>query len=264
MPGEEIMLVTTSFHPTEDEHRQAVSFADRLNGRCVSRKQATLPRLRRTYGQQDILVATTQGLKYYSAGAAKPFFFHPSTSQIRIKRLLRREPDALIEAASVRDGDIVLDCTAGLGSDAILFSYAAGPSGRVTALESEPVVALLLEEGLRSYESGLPALDDAMRRILVKQADHAEYLSSLPDRSVDIVYFDPMFRMPIEDAASISPLRELANDRALSPETVAEACRVARKRVVLKEHRDSSEFERLGFAKQLRQYTKIAYGVINL
>lgn len=264
MPGEQNMLVTTSFHPTAAEHEQAVSFANRLNARCVSRKQATLPRLRRTYGPQDILVATTQGLKYYASGAGKPYFFHPSTSQIRIKRLMRGETDVLIETAAVRVGDTVLDCTAGLGSDAILFSYAAGPAGQVTALESEPVVALLLEEGLRTYISGLPELDETMRRILVKQVDHGEYLRSLPDRSVDIVYFDPMFRVPIEDAASISPLRQLANDRALSPETVAEACRVARKRVVLKEHRDSGEFERLGFTKQFRQYTKIAYGVIDL
>jgi len=258
------MLVTTSYHPSPAEHEQAKRLAQRLQCPFIPRKETSIPKLRRQHQSPDVLVITTKGLRYFPEGAAEPFFFHPSTSQIRIKRMLRGEPDALIETAGAEAGDTILDCTAGLGSDSILFSYAVGEQGRVIAVESEPLVALLIEEGLRSYESGVPELDAAMRRIEVVQGDHGPYLKELGDRSVDIVYFDPMFREPIGGSSSISPLREIANDRALSPESVREACRAARKRVLLKEHRDGPEYERLGFRRIERPYTKIAYGVIDL
>lgn len=258
------LLVTTSYHPTDKEMEQARRFAAMLNGRLTERRNMSLAKLRRLFGEQEVLVATTQGLKFFPAESDEPFFFHPSTGLLRVKRLLKGEPDALIEAAGASAGDSVLDCTAGFAADAIVFAHAVGAGGSVTALESETIVHLLVENGLRTYESGVPEVDAAMRRIRLYRADHTRYLREQPDKSVDIVYFDPMFREPIREAANISPLREIANASALSPQAVAEACRVARKRVVLKEHRDGAEFERLGFVRRDRPHTKIAYGVIDL
>lgn len=243
---------------------QARRFSAKLHAKLVLRRQMSLAKLWRKHGEQPVLVATTQGMKYFAAGTDEPFFFHPSTGLLRVKRLLKGEPDAMVIASGVSIGDSVLDCTAGLGADAIVFSHAVGPTGTVTALESEPIVSLLVEEGLQTYESGIPEADEAMRRVQACCVEHGVYLRELPDKCVDIVYFDPMFREPIHETSSISPLRELANPRALSPETIAEARRVARKRIVLKEHRDGPEFERLGFARIHRPHTKIAYGVIDL
>jgi 16S rRNA (guanine1516-N2)-methyltransferase len=62
----------------------------------------------------------------------------------------------------------------------------------------------------------------------------------------------------------MSPLRHRANDEAVSLTSIAEARRVARKSIVLKENRDSSEFARLGFEHVLRSTTKTTYGVIRL
>lgn len=256
------MFVTTSYHPTEAEFELAERLAERLSCRLVQRRQSSLPRLQRTYGNQDIVVATTQGLRFFPQGAKEPFFFHPSSAQVRMKRLLRGEPDGLLETAGVRPGDTVLDCTAGLGSESILMAYAAGPEGAVTALESEPLVALLVEEGLKTYNSGLPPLDDAMRRVRVVQADHLDYLKEQPSGSADVVYFDPMFRQTIEETSAIAPLKGIANHGEIRSEAVEEARRVARRTVILKEHRESGEFKRLGFRMILRPHTKIAYGVI--
>lgn len=51
--------------------------------------------------------------------------------------------------------------------------------------------------------------------------------------------------------------------RALTPETVAEARRVARRRVVMKERRESEEFERLGFFEVVGgKYSRVSYGVM--
>jgi hypothetical protein len=86
----------------------------------------------------------------------------------------------------------------------------------------------------------------------------------LPDRSVDIVYFDPMFRRPVLSSSALRPLRSQAEERPLSEAAVREAVRVARRRVVLKDHRDSGEFERLGFVRRRVSSSKVAYGVIDI
>ena len=103
-------------------------------------------------------------------------------------------------------------------------------------------------------------MNEALRRITLQCMDHKSWLTSQPDKSIDIVYFDPMFRQPLHDSSSMQPLRSLANREALDMESVHQAIRVARKSVVLKEHRDSEEFNRLGFER--KHMNKIAYGVI--
>lgn len=259
------MLVTTSYYPSPDQIASAERLADELRGTFVSRRRYTLPGLRAKYGARGaappILLVTDRELRYHLPGG-DTLFFHPSTALIRCKRLLRGEADVMLEVSGAAEGDTVIDCTAGLGSDAIVFAAGVGPQGRVVALESEPAIALLLREGLAAYTSGVAELDAAMRRIKVRTVDHLAYLRTLPDRCADIVYFDPMFRRPIGESSSIAPLRPIANDSEIAPETIAEARRVARKRIVLKEHRDSREFERLGFERHARGHTKIAYGVM--
>ncbi|CAG7648413.1 Ribosomal RNA small subunit methyltransferase J [Paenibacillus allorhizosphaerae] len=232
-----------------------------LGGRFLPRKQMTFAQLRARYGDEDILLISKERIEYHHE-RRQPLFFHPSTAAVRVKRLLNGEPDTLLELAGVRAGDAIVDCTAGLGSDSIVFSFAVGSEGSVTALESSRIPAFLLKQGLQAYNSEVTGLNEAMRRIEVICMDHSDYLRSLPDRSVDIVYFDPMFRKPITESASIQAIRGLADERALTAEAVTEARRAACKAVVLKEHRDSPEFERLGFDMARRPSTKIAYGVI--
>jgi 16S rRNA (guanine1516-N2)-methyltransferase len=183
---------------------------------------------------------------------------------VRLKRVLSGKPDPMLEASGMEEGDSVLDCTAGLGADSLVFSGKGGASSQITALESSLPLYALLKEGLRTYESHLEASDQAMRRIEVRHSHHLDYLKSLPDRSVDIVYFDPMFREPIAESASIHPLRHYANGEPLEMESVREAVRVARKTVVMKEARSSGEFERLGFTLPERGKSKITYGVISI
>ena len=80
-----------------------------------------------------------------------------------------------------------------------------------------------------------------------------------------MIYFDPMFRHPLEKSISLSPLREVADMRALTRETIEEAKRVAKHRVVMKENARSAEFIRLGFEKVVGgTYSKVHYGVIEL
>src|SRR5512138_2034020 len=98
--------------------------------------------------------------------------------------------DTFLEAAGIEDGDAVLDCTLGLGADALVAAVAAGPRGRVVGVEASPALAAWVGEGLRRLD------DEAAARIEVRAADHAALLAALPDRSFDVVVFDPMFRHP--------------------------------------------------------------------
>jgi 16S rRNA (guanine1516-N2)-methyltransferase len=257
------MLVTTSYKPTEQIIAKSQQIAAELGGRWVPRRQFSLPALRRRYTETEVMLLTEQELRYYRSDDTA-LFFHPSTAAIRIKRLERGETDPLLTLAEIAAGDSILDCTAGLASDSIVFSYAVGPSGQVTALESESTLVVLLREGLRHYQSPLPALNDAMRRIVLQHSDHLTLLRKMSDQSVDMIYFDPMFRSPITESSAMLPLRMLANGEAIQIEAIIEAKRVARKKIILKEHKDSSEFSRLGFTLGFRSQTNIAYGVIEL
>ncbi|WP_213583363.1 class I SAM-dependent methyltransferase [Paenibacillus sp. J2TS4] len=255
------MIVTTSYNPTEGAVARSRRFAEENGWTWVPRERHSLRQLALKYGDERIWSVSDKDLNYYDHSDT-PLFFHPSMALVRIKRLLQGETDSLLLASGVRQGDTVLDCTAGLASDSIVFSYAVGSEGGVTALESEQALAVLLQEGLQTYRSGIPQLDEAMRRIHVMHQDHAAYLKELPDNSFDLVYFDPMFRMPVQESSHLSPLREVANTAPLQNSTILEATRVARKAVVLKELRGSREFERLGFNEK-RSSSKISYGVIS-
>lgn len=258
------MIITTGPDPTEAQIAKAKVLASELQGSYYPRRNETLKGLCRKVGDSRIMVASKQELVYYE-GDLPPLYFHPSMAFVRVKRLRKGESDPLIEVSGCRRGDQVLDCTAGLCSDALVFSYAAGPDGGVTALESEAVLHAVVRDGLKNYDTGMQDVNEALRRIRLIRTGHEQFLAELPDRSVDIVYFDPMFRVPISESSGIEPLRPLANVNALTKESIEHALRAARKAVVLKENRESGEFERLAFPWKLKAAkTKVAYGVITI
>lgn len=211
------------------------------------------------YGATFALVMQKHGL--VASDGREEVFFHPGMAQVRIKRMAAGETDRMVEAMGLRPGMKVLDCTLGLGSDAITAAWAVGPLGRVTGLEAVRPLALLVRRGLFRY-CGAGRLSGAMSRVDVLAADHRGILPRLPDDSYDVVYFDPMFRRPLYHSAGIAPLRRLAQGAPLESESVEEAVRVARRRVVLKERRESPEFDRLGFmVTEGGRYSPVAFGV---
>lgn len=255
------MIVTTAYNPSQELIARSKELAKATGSLWFPRRRYSIAQLKGQNADLGLLVLTDEKLLLYPKDQEEAVFFHPSTAYIRVKRMQRGESDPMITASGAEAGDTVIDCTAGLASDSIVFSHAVGPKGCVIALESELSIITLLKEGLGSLETQQQAVNEAMRRIRLVHADHLAYLSEQPDQSVDIVYFDPMFRIPVEESSAISPFRSIANPSPLSEDSIREAKRIARKRVVLKEHRDSPEFERLGFHRY-RTRTKISYGVI--
>ncbi|MDF2722919.1 MAG: SAM-dependent methyltransferase [Paenibacillus sp.] len=256
------MIVTTSYAPSAEAKARAAALASELQSRYAPRGAASVRKLSAAYADTQVMVVTERDIQYYNGDQA-PLFFHPSLSLIRYKRMMDGQPDTLMQLSGAQPGDRVLDCTAGLATDAIVFAIAVGEQGQVTAIESASALHMVVREGLREYETFSPSFNAAMRRVNMKLGNHLGVLRGMADRSVDIVYFDPMFRQPVEESSSIGPLRGISNPNPLALESIREALRVARKSVVLKEHRDSGEFERLGFDLPPRTRTKITYGVIH-
>lgn len=262
------MIVTTSQAPDARLLAYARSLAAELGAPLVDRRQMSVTKLMQRYRCQAMLVATEHELRLYDEQhSSKPLVYHPSMAYVKLKAMLNGRSEHLIQLSDCREGDVVLDCTAGLCSDSLLFSMAVGASGKVIALESQQLLYMVVREGLLHYKADVPQIQQAMRRIQLQNVHHAEYLASLADHSVDIVYFDPMFRQPLHESSAIGAIRDLANNDALSLEVIAQAKRVARKCVLLKEHSRSDEFQRLGFTRcddGQAQADRVAYGKIQL
>ncbi|WP_019910671.1 class I SAM-dependent methyltransferase [Paenibacillus sp. HW567] len=257
------MIITTGFDPIPEIVLRAQSLAERTGTEYAPRGKFSMTKLVEHYRDEEILVVLQEAVRLITPDM--PLMeFHPSMGFVRAKRIIRGEVDPMLEAAGMVPGDSVLDCTAGLGGDSLLFAVHGGGNSVVTALESSLPLYALLFEGMSHYISGQKKVNEALRRVHVVHSDHLAYLQAQPDKSVDIVYFDPMFRVPLTNSAAISPLRQFANAAALSPESVAEAVRVARKTVLLKEKALSGEFSRLGFTELLRASAKTSYGVISI
>jgi len=224
-------------------------------------------------GDLPELTITRQGV--FLTNGAKQLSFHPSMAVIRLINLLRGGSDRYLDATQLKAGDSLIDATLGFGTDALIGAWAVGEIGRVLAIEQSPVLAAFVHDGLNHFTEVVPnaknkekqnvwvALEQASRRIEVHWGEHFESLKHLPTRSVDVVYFDPMFRQTCRKSDSVLPLHRWSNHNPLNLEAVSEACRVARNRVVLKERKDSLEFQRLGFDILLGgRYSPVDYGVI--
>jgi len=258
------VLLTMTHGAKEDALAAGRTLAAELGVPFVPRGGRGIATLLSQERAEGVLVFGARGLVLYffRDGRQQKFFFHPGTALLRIKNLLAGKPDQMIQAMALRPGDTVLDCTLGLGADAIVASFVTGQQGRVVGLEKVAPLALVTAYGLRHYDKE-PLITAAMRRIEVVVADHREYLLALPPASFDVVYFDPFFQVPVKGAAQVAPLRALGEKEPLSELTIQAALKVARRRVVLKERRDSPEFARLGFGKVYGgQHARVAYGVI--
>ncbi len=256
-------IVTTGAKGGGANIRLARETAGELGFPYVPRGRDSLARLCRQHDAGAALVAKGGALVLCTPEGE--MFFHPSMAHLRLKNLRQGKPDHLVEALDLAPGATVLDCTLGLGSDAIVAAAVTGETGAVTGLEASPLIYAVVRHGLATFQGDSPAVCQAMRRVRAVLSDHLDYLRAQPDRSVDAVCFDPMFRHPFMESASMNPLRTAADSRPLEAEAVAQACRVARHRVVLKESSHSTEFSRLGFTSFAGgRYSKIRYGVIAL
>jgi len=120
----------------------------------------------------------------------------------------------------------ILDATAGLGSDALVF---ADHGCNVTMLERSPIMAALLRDGLERLKEPLKGT------LTLQECDAIDYLRE--QQSVDVVYLDPMHPERKKSALvkqNLRLVRAVVGDDAHNEELLAAALLVATKRVVVK------------------------------
>ena len=262
------LAITTVSRPGPRELANAHCLADETGYRYVPRARRSLSGIAATEALTGLIVVERGNLNLWVAGRC--LRYHPNMAKLRILALEQGKHDILVDALQLKLGARVLDCTCGLGADAIVASCKVGATGRVRALEASPLLALLVERGMACYVIDDPpdfrlsssrSLAPAMRRVEVLNADYADYLRREADNAWDVVYFDPMFSETIADAQGLDLVRCLAWVGSPSPADLGEARRVARCRVVMKDRRPGRLLARLGFAK-VEESRRVCYGVL--
>ncbi|MCK0470841.1 class I SAM-dependent methyltransferase [Halalkalibacter sp. APA_J-10(15)] len=211
--------------------------------------------------KEDVLVVGKDRLTLYPKDGGHPFFYHPNSAMFRVKQFLKTGYDPLVEVGRLQKGMNVLDCTLGLAADALVAKIAVGESGYVTGIEANRILAYLVRYGLYNWKDGQPYLLNAMKAIEVIHQSHFTFLQGCEDESYDVIYFDPMFESNIE-SIGMKGLKSFAFYDDLTFETIREAKRVAKKRVILKDHFQSKRFERFAFHVIKRQHATFHYGFI--
>ena len=259
-PGGELVpppTVTTSLRPRAALEAEARECAERFGLRYLSRAALPLEPLLEEGGAALVFEERTVRL----LDAAGSLSFHPGMAHLRLQRLDSGEGDTLVRLAGLVPGDSVIDCTLGQGQDARVAARAVGPGGRVTGVEHSVALAALQDAGFRRPGSQ----DDRSARIRVVHAEALDVLHALPDASVDVVLFDPMFSRPRKSQPGFDVLRRHAAEEPLSAELLQEACRVARRRVLVKAGRYGGELRRLGLEPVGRsRSSELEWGILDV
>jgi 16S rRNA (guanine1516-N2)-methyltransferase len=257
------LFVTTALKVTPELVLRAETVAAELNAPVVARRVLGLPKLfaERPEARRAILVQTDRLLLVDREG--HEFFYHPNMAFLRLGNLLRGGRDLLIEAAELKPGDSVLDCTLGYASEAILCAHIVGDTGEVHGIEAVPELGLVVREGLKTVTTDHKLLNDAMRRVkVVHLGHHLKYLRACPSHRYDVVCFDPFFEVELEGSAPFAPIRFFGDHGRLLPEALAEARRVARRAVLVKTERWSESLEALGITERAESRSgKVSYGI---
>ncbi|PEZ01075.1 protein-L-IsoD(D-D) O-methyltransferase [Bacillus sp. AFS018417] len=255
------MIVTTAGRTNKEMTAYAEKIAADLQCSFFARNDHPIYELHDQY-KQDVLVTGKNRLAIFPQGTEESFFFHPNSAMFRVKRLMRGEHDPFLQAAQLEEGMEVLDCTLGMASDSIVASYAVGEAGQVTGLEGNRYMAYLIEKGLKQWNAGVTEINEAMQRITVNHTEHLAFLQQCAENCYDVVYLDPMFEETVLESDGIRGLKHFALYNDITDETIEEAKRVARKRVVLKDHFRSTRFKKHNFFVYKRKSSKFHFGVI--
>ena len=237
------LAVTTPLEASPSTVHAAREAADRRALPFRERRGRSLPELAAAEEVDTVLVLGPAASILWADGEEQRW--HPGMGELRAKRLLQGERttvDSFLEAARLRPGETVLDCTLGMGADAFVAATAAGPAGRVTGIESSPALAAWVGEGLARHPG------EAARRIEVVCSGHDAFLAAAAERSFDVVVFDPMFRHARAAEPRFDLLRRLGDASPLARTSLDRARRVARRGVLVKDGAPGWDLTRLGLS----------------
>ena len=224
------LVVTTSRKPTPQQVQRAEEVATRL-GASARARDAPVEDLVRAEGAHGayIVLRTHEEVRL----GAQNLHIHPGMLYLK-QRDGRGHP--LLRAVAPEQGapvTRVVDCTLGAASDALHIARLL-PDVHIVGCEASPILHALLEEGLPRLARDQHRPWGAAVRIEAHCAQAETFLAGMDTDSADVVYLDPMFRRTGRGSGGFGVLRTLARDTQPSAALMAEARRVARRRVVAK------------------------------
>lgn len=253
-------LVTTPLRRTEAMTARAEVVGDWFRVPYRDRNSRSVAQVFQDEDVEVLIVADTRLRLYHRTQPETPVFFHPGMAMQRIRGIRRGGRDRMIEVAGIRPGDSVLDATLGHGADSLVAAYVVGDGGTVVGVDASWYMTQLLTWTQRAMENEFTEVEETLRRIQMKWGNHTDFMRECADNSVDVVLFDPMFRLPPKHPTDIEPGRPLTRPDRLSTEAFVEAQRIARRAVVVKERPGFGELERFNLVPDKRN-ARFAYGV---
>lgn len=224
-------IALTCSHPAADSCQTAISLATDLSLPLTtfsSRKYKVL------------LVHTASRLELHQTGPDAPGPVWADFTSPAMRYRFRHGGglrQLLAKAAGLKHGyrPSILDVTAGLGRDGFVL---ASLGCQVTMLERAPVIAVLLEDGLRRARHH-PEIGTIIRdNVQFMTGDSLKLMKKIcQDRQPDTIYLDPMYPQRTKSAKvkkEMRLLRFVAGDDTDAPALLAAARISARKRVVVK------------------------------
>mmetsp|Transcript_4630 Transcript_4630/g.7835 ORF Transcript_4630/g.7835 Transcript_4630/m.7835 type:complete len:293 (-) Transcript_4630:47-925(-) len=259
------ILLTTGHQPCSAYAEHALFLMQQLSSHSiqaifVEREGQTLAKMLEEHEADMVLVVSARGTMLRLRGGAE-HCLHGGIGVLRLRAADAGRPDNLVRVCGLQPGDVFIDATAGHLCDSIVAAQAVGLSGRVLAMEASPLLWAVAAG--RPVATGDARVDKLLDRVDMLLGDHTELLTAMPAASADVVYFDPMFRRPAKSSKSFDFIRPLALHSPLTAAALAQARRVARRRVVVMDQRGGSELERLGL-RVLKESAQKRYGVIDI
>ncbi|PKM90005.1 MAG: protein-L-IsoD [Firmicutes bacterium HGW-Firmicutes-12] len=221
---------------------QAEQIALELNIEYLSRRRRSIDTLRNEYDLDYLLIIESQQV---ILKGETTLAWHPCMAVPRIKFLRLGQKDPMIEAMGLKPDYTVLDCTLGLGADALVASYFLGEAGSVIGLEASKYIAFLTKWGLNNFSGRNKHVISALSRITVLNQNYLDYLPEQADNKFDVVYLDPMFECALKKSSGLNALRPLAFYGDVTCAVIKEAKRVAKRRVVMKQNIGSTKANKL-------------------
>jgi len=253
----EKIAITTS-QPREHLIDIAQKIRTEIGINYIPRNKLSLENIKRNYNLSHLLIVREDKII-----VDDQYFFHPGMAVPRIKMLKKGELDPMVQAMDIKEGDSVLDCTLGMANDAIVASFIIGAKGTIVGIESSPIIYAVTKWGLVSAQKGSKDSQNAMRNISVINSNYEDYLEKLSENSFDVVYFDPMFDVPLLRSNGINGLRVFANYDKLTNDVIKNALRAARRRVVIKEWKYGHILKNLSVHEVIGgKYSKVKFGVL--
>lgn len=169
-----------------------------------------------------------------TTGKTKPFYIDFNSGALQYRRLHgggRSQAICRAIGFKKKTSPWVLDATAGIGRDSFIL---ASQGCRITLFERNPILQILLEDGLQRGRA-IPATRAICQRMELIPSDLQHFTGSPP--KADVLYLDPMY--PHRKKSSLVKkemriIRQLVGDDADADELLSFALSTGIKRVVVK------------------------------